>query len=70
MVAMERAELHPIAVIHGSARFGRDTSGYLPRLLLTSHSPLDRMANLRKPMTVVYGGRALRFGAAIEVRGL
>jgi imidazolonepropionase-like amidohydrolase len=64
---MERAGLSSLAVINtatgNSARrfgykekFGIIRAGYRSRFILTEHSPLERIANLRKPKVVVFDG--------------
>lgn len=64
---MERAGLGPLAVIHaatgaGSGRlafkekFGWIKPGFLSRFILTRHSPLDGIANLRRDRFVVFDG--------------
>jgi imidazolonepropionase-like amidohydrolase len=78
---MERAGLPAIAVINaatgvGSDRFayrekiGRIKAGYLSRFILTRHSPVETVSNLRRPKWVVFDGEALATGETIEDKGL
>ena len=64
---MERAGLAPLAVINAATgssskrlafkeKFGQIKPGFLSRFLLTRHSPVDGIANLRKPRFVVFDG--------------
>ncbi len=68
MELMERAGLPALAVVNaatgaGSARlgykekFGRIAPGYLSRFILTTHSPLESVSNLRRRRTVVFDGQ-------------
>jgi imidazolonepropionase-like amidohydrolase len=70
---MERAGLAPQVVINsatgaGSQRlafpekFGVIKPGYRSRFLLTRHSPLEGIANLKKEKLVVFNGRVLHAG--------
>ncbi|MEI6862479.1 MAG: amidohydrolase family protein, partial [Verrucomicrobiota bacterium] len=81
MALMESVGLPPLAVIHaatgaGSARFayrenfGRITPSRRSRFILTRHSPLETVANLRKPRTVVFDGEVLTAGANVDTLGL
>jgi imidazolonepropionase-like amidohydrolase len=79
---MERAGLPPLAVLNaatgaGSRRlafreqFGQIRPGYLSRFLLTRHSPLEGVANLRKPKSVVFDGAVFASDAsAFDPNGL
>jgi imidazolonepropionase-like amidohydrolase len=78
---MERAGLSPLAVLNaatgtGSARlgfredFGQIRSGFLSRFLLTRHSPLETVANLRKAKLVVFDGAVQESGVAVDLTGL
>jgi imidazolonepropionase-like amidohydrolase len=78
---MERAGLPSLAVIHaatgaGSARFafrenfGRIAPGYRSRFILTRHRPLETVANLRKPRTIVFDGVVMATGDDDNVSGL
>jgi imidazolonepropionase-like amidohydrolase len=79
---MERAGLTPLAVVNsatgaGSMRlafrekFGQIQAGFLSRFLLTRHSPLESVANLRKPKLVVFDGAVIESDAsALDPSGL
>jgi imidazolonepropionase-like amidohydrolase len=78
---MERAGLSPRAVLNsatgaGSRRlafrekFGRIEPGFASRFLLTRHSPLANVTNLRKPKLVVFDGSVLESGANFDPVGL
>jgi imidazolonepropionase-like amidohydrolase len=79
---MERAGLTPLAVINaatgaGSRRlafrekFGQIQAGFLSRFLLTRHSPLESVRNLRKPKLVVFNGAVIESDAsALDPGGL
>lgn len=78
---MERAGLSPLAVIHaatgaGSARlafkekFGLIKPGFLSRFILTRHSPLESIANLRKQRIVVFDGAVFETDEAVPINGL
>jgi len=67
---MERAGLSPLAVINsatgaGSKRlafkekFGQVKPGFLSRFIVTRHSPLSTIANLRKQKFIVFDGSVL-----------
>jgi len=67
---MERAGLPPLAVINAATgvgadrlgfreNFGRIAPGALSRFIVTRHSPLETVANLRRSKTVVFDGRVL-----------
>ncbi len=67
---MERAGLSSLAVLHAATgapsqrlafrdNFGQIRPGFLSRFLLTRHSPLATIANLRKPKIVVFDGTVL-----------
>jgi imidazolonepropionase-like amidohydrolase len=70
---MERAGLPPHAVINAATgtsagrlgyreKFGRIEPGFRSRLILTRHSPLATVANLRREKTVVLDGRVFATG--------
>jgi imidazolonepropionase-like amidohydrolase len=70
---MERAGMPPAAVINSATgtgamrlgykeKFGRIEAGYLSRFILTRHSPLETVANLRKPRIIVFNGEAFEQG--------
>lgn len=78
---MERAGLPPLAVIHaatgaGSSRlafkekFGQIKPGYLSRFILTRHSPLERIAHLRKQKFIMFDGETFESDEAINSTGL
>jgi imidazolonepropionase-like amidohydrolase len=78
---MERAGLSSLAVINsatgaGSKRlafkekFGQIKPGYLSRFILTEHSPLDGVANLRKSRTIVFDGEVFETGEQMDAAGL
>jgi imidazolonepropionase-like amidohydrolase len=64
---MERAGMPALAIINAATgvsagrlgyaeKFGRIEPGYLSRLILTRHSPLTTVSNLRKDRTVIFDG--------------
>ncbi len=78
---MQRAGLSPLAVINsatgaGSKRlafkekFGQIKPGFLSRFILTHHSPLEDVANLRKERIVVFDGAVFATGEDIDATGL
>lgn len=78
---MERAGISPIAVINaatgaGSNRlgfgenFGQLKASYQSRFILTRHSPLETVSNLRKPKSVVFDGMVLEAGEKPDTTGL
>ncbi|MFP5229575.1 MAG: amidohydrolase family protein [Acidobacteriota bacterium] len=78
---MERAGLSSMAVIDaatGAASqrlafhdlFGQIRAGFRPRFIVTCHSPLDSVANLRKPATIVFDGDVLDRGEIPDAAGL
>ncbi len=78
---MERAGLSPLAVINsatgaGSKRlafkenFGQIKPGFLSRFILTRHSPLDSVANLRKHRFIVFDGSVFEGNEAADFAGL
>jgi imidazolonepropionase-like amidohydrolase len=78
---LERAGLSAMAVLHAATgapsqrlalreKLGQIRPGYRPRFLLTAHSPLAGLANLRKPRTVIFDGVVLRPYSAIDSGGL
>lgn len=78
---MERAGLPPLAVLNaatgsGSQRlafresFGRIEPGFQSRFLLTRHSPLETVSNLRKPRSVVFDGALLESAGNLDPAGL
>jgi imidazolonepropionase-like amidohydrolase len=78
---MERAGLPSIAVINAATgvsagrlrykeRFGRIEAGCLSRFMLTEHSPLETVSNLRKARTVVFDGEVFETDERADTRGL
>jgi imidazolonepropionase-like amidohydrolase len=78
---MERAGLSSHAVINsatgaGSKRlafkekFGQIKPGFLSRFILTKHSPLEGVANLRRQRTVVFDGAVFEIGEEVAPAGL
>ncbi len=78
---MERAGLSPLAVVNsatgaGSERlafgekFGRIKPSYLARFILTRHSPLQTIANLRQPRTVVFDDKCFETDVSFDAGGL
>ena len=78
---MERAGLPSLAVINAATgvssarlgyheKFGRIAPGFLSRFILTQHSPLTSVTNLRRERTIVFDGEIFSTGAAPDVSGL
>jgi len=78
---MERAGMPSLAVINAATgvssvrlrykeKLGRVETGYLPRFILTRHSPLETVANLRKARTVIFDGAVFETGEDADVAGL
>jgi imidazolonepropionase-like amidohydrolase len=78
---MERAGLPSIAVINAATgvssvrlrykeKIGRIESGFLPRFILTEHSPLETVSNLRKARTVIFDGEVFETSEEADVKGL
>jgi len=78
---MERAGLPPLAVVNAATgtsaarlayrgKFGRIEPGHLSRFILTRHSPLAGVANLRRAKTVVFDGAVYESGDNPDVAGL
>ncbi len=78
---MERAGMPSLAVINAATgvssvrlrykeKLGRVETGYLPRFILTRHSPLETVSNLRKARTVIFDGEVLETGEDGDVAGL
>jgi imidazolonepropionase-like amidohydrolase len=76
---MERAGMPPIAVINSATgaganrlgyreKFGRIEIGWRAQFIVTQHSPLVTVANLRKPLTVVFDGPAQ--SSSVDTSGL
>ena len=78
---MERAGLAPAAIIHSATgasarrlafkeKFGEIKPGYLSRFILTRHSPLETVANLRKQRIIVFDDQGFVAGDSPDVSGL
>ncbi|MGH9608009.1 MAG: amidohydrolase family protein [Terracidiphilus sp.] len=78
---MEHAGLSPLAVIHAAAgagfarlafkeKFGLIKPGFLSRFILTRHSPLLSIANLRKERLVVFDGAVFETDESFPGNGL
>lgn len=78
---MERAGLSPLAVIHAATgassnrlafreKFGWIKPGFLSRFILTRHSPLDGIANLRRHRFVVFDGEVFETNGSENFTGL
>jgi imidazolonepropionase-like amidohydrolase len=78
---MQRAGLSPLAVINfatgaGSKRlafkekFGQIKPGFLSRFILTHHSPLEGVANLRKERIIVFDGAVVASGQEMDSAGM
>lgn len=81
MELMERAGLSPLAVINAATgasssrlgfkgKFGQLKPGYLSRFILTQHSPLKTVSNLRKKKTVVFDGKVIQDHDGIDAGGM
>lgn len=78
---MERAGIPPLAVINSATgtssnrlgfgeKFGKIKAGHRSRFIVTSHSPLETVSNLRKQKTVVFDGGVLEGGKKFDSSGL
>lgn len=78
---MERAGVSPLSVINAATgvcsnrlgfheKFGQIKPGYLSRFILTRHSPVNGIANLRKPKQVIFDGAIHESGETPDVAGL
>ncbi len=78
---MERAGLPPLAVVNAAtgvgagrlgyrAKIGRIEAGHLSRFILTRHSPLAGVANLRRAKTVVFDGAVFESNDQPDTTGL
>jgi imidazolonepropionase-like amidohydrolase len=78
---MERAGLPPITVINATTgvsaerfdykeKLGRIAPGFRSRFILTAHSPLRTVANLRQPRVVVFDGQVFQTGETTGDIGL
>lgn len=78
---MERAGLSPAAIVHAATgassrrlafkeKFGEIKPGYLSRFILTRHSPLETVSNLRKEKIVIFDDQVFSTGKSPDVSGL
>jgi imidazolonepropionase-like amidohydrolase len=78
---MERAGLSPISVINSATgtssnrlafkeKFGQIKSGYRSRFILTRHSPLETVSNLRKQKWTVFDGDVFESDENFDATGL
>jgi imidazolonepropionase-like amidohydrolase len=78
---MERAGLPPLTVINSATgssssrlafreKFGQIKSGYQGRFILSRHSPLESVSNLRKQKFVVFDGEVFESDANADATGL
>lgn len=78
---MERAGLAPLAIIHAATgassdrlafreKFGWIKPGYLSRFILTRHSPLDGIANLRNHRFIIFDGEIYETNGREDIAGL
>jgi imidazolonepropionase-like amidohydrolase len=78
---MERAGLSPLPVLRSATGasasmldykepIGRIATGYRPHFILTSHSPLQSIRNLRKERMVLFDGQALDGDISEDTEGL
>lgn len=78
---MESAGLPPIDVIRSATgnpagrlafheKFGRIAPGYLSRFILTRHSPLEGVRQLRKARTIVFDDKVFETDEPVDVSGL
>ena len=78
---MERAGLAPAAILYAATgasskrlaykeKFGETGSGHLSHFILTRHSPLETVANLRKEKVVVFDDQVFATGESPDISGL
>lgn len=78
---MERAGMPSLAVINAATgngsrrfgykeRFGQIKPGCLSRFVVTRHSPLDTVSNLRKSRTIVFDGEVIAAHENPDIQGL
>jgi len=78
---MERAGLPPLAVVNAATgtpstrlafkeKFGQIKPGFLTRFILTRHSPMESIANLRKPKIVVFDNLVFESAEGVDPTGL
>jgi imidazolonepropionase-like amidohydrolase len=78
---MERAGLRPLDVINAATgtpsrrlafkeKFGLLKPGHLSRFILTQHSPLETISNLRQPRQIIFDGAVLENLSTADFPGL
>jgi len=78
---MERAGLSPLAVVHSATgagsdrlafreKFGRIRPGFMSRMIVTRHSPLESVGNLKKHRLVVFDGDVFETDGSESSNGL
>lgn len=78
---MERAGVPPLAVINAATgtsskrlafreSFGQIKSGFLSRFILTRHSPLEGIANLRRDKVVIFDDKVFEMDESADSGGL
>ncbi len=78
---MERAGLSPAAIVHAATgasskrlaykeKFGEIKPGFLSRFILTRHSPLETVANLRREKIIVFDDQVFATGESPDLSGL
>ena len=78
---MERAGISPLAVINSATgtssmrlafkeKFGQIKPGILSRFILTRHSPLESVANLRKQRIVIFDDAVFESNEVFDSGGL
>jgi hypothetical protein len=78
---MEHAGIPPLAVINSATgtssirfafkeQFGQMKPGFQSRFILTRYSPLDGVANLRKPKIVIFDGNVFESDESFDSGGL
>ena len=81
MELMEQAGLSPLEVINSATgvssnrlgfkeKFGQIQPGFRSRFILTRHSPLERISNLRKSRYIIFDGAVYETGEDADVTGL
>jgi len=78
---MQRAGLSPISIINSATgvasnrlafkdNFGQIKSGFQSRFILTRHSPLETVSNLRKHKVVVFDGNIFESDESLDATGM
>ncbi|HYV27532.1 MAG TPA: amidohydrolase family protein, partial [Candidatus Eisenbacteria bacterium] len=78
---MEQAGLSPLQVINSATgvssnrlgfkeKLGQIQPGFRSRFILTRHSPLERISNLRKSRKIIFDGAVFETGENADVTGL